>query len=129
MFGATNYPITVVELPQFEKQAERIFSGDELSLFIDFVAQTPDMGDVIQGSGGIRKLRWGARSQGKRGGARVIYYFRDLNMPVFLIAMYLKGEKITLTQGELKEMRALVDEIVGDYHAIRHVLRVHQRPA
>ncbi len=127
MFGATNYPITIVEMPQFEKEAERVFTNEELVSFIDFLALNPDSGDVIPSSGGVRKMRWPARNQGKRGGARIIYYFRDLNMPVFLIAMYLKGEKINLTQGELKEMRALVDFLVTDYHEVAKRLRVYNR--
>ena len=77
-----------------------------------FLANHPDAGEVIPGTGGIRKVRWPARGQGKRGGARVIYYFRDLNMPVYLLAAYAKGEKINLTAGEKKAMRKAVDLIV-----------------
>ncbi|WP_425907170.1 type II toxin-antitoxin system RelE/ParE family toxin [Nitrobacter sp. TKz-YC02] len=60
----------------------------------------------------MRKLRWRAKGQGKRGGARVIYYFRDLNVPVYLLAVYAKGEKLNLTEGEKQEMSKMVDLIV-----------------
>lgn len=65
----------------------------------------------------IRKIRWRALGSGKRGGARVIYYFRDLNMPVFLLAAYAKGEKMNLTMVERNEMHRLVDHLVNQYRA------------
>lgn len=69
--------------------------------------------------GGVRKIRWAAGGKGKRGGARVIYYFRDLNIPVFLLAVYKKGEKLNLTMSEREQMRALVDHLVDEYHSKR----------
>ena len=75
MFGVTNYGITIVELCSFQKDADKVFTDQERDDLSDFISANPVFGDVIPGSGGIRKLRWRARGSGKRGGARVIYYF------------------------------------------------------
>lgn len=112
MFNASSYYISISEMPMFSNDAERIFSENEYSDLVVFLANHPDAGEVIPGTGGVRKVRWPAKGQGKRGGARVIYYFRDLNMPVYLLAAYAKGEKLNLTAGEKKAMRRTVDHIV-----------------
>ena len=115
MFKATDYLISIVELPSFLQDAERIFTEDERSRLADFLAANPHFGDVIPGTGGIRKVRWGAKGMGKRGGARVIYYFRDLNMPVFLLAVYTKGEKSNLTAGQKEVLKNMVGILVDQY--------------
>lgn len=112
MFNAGSYFISIAEMAQFIEDADRIFTDDEYDRLVLFLADHPDAGEIIPGTGGVRKMRWPARGQGKRGGARVIYYFRDLNVPVYLLAVYAKGEKINLTEKEKKMMRHAVDEIV-----------------
>jgi hypothetical protein len=115
MFAAKDYLITIVELKSFQHEADCIFTEEEREALADFIASNPDSGVIIPGSGGVRKLRWRAGGRGKRGGARVIYYFRDLNMPVFLLAVYAKGEKLNLTMAERNAMQRLVDDLVGEY--------------
>jgi hypothetical protein len=112
MFNAGSYYISISEMQGFINDAARIFTADEYDSLMIFLANHPDAGEVIPATGGVRKVRWPARGQGKRCGARVIYYFRDLNMPVYLLAVYAKGEKINLTAGEKKAMRKMVDLIV-----------------
>lgn len=115
MFRAKDYPITIAELLSFQRDADHVFTEVERKALTDYLAANPSMGDVIPGTGGIRKIRWGARGGGKRGGARVIYYFRDLNMPLFLLAVYVKGEKSNLTSSEKKQMELMVDLLVNQY--------------
>lgn len=62
---------TVAELPTFIKQAAALFSEDERLELISFLAANPLAGDEIPGAGGVRKIRFGAKGKGKRGGARV----------------------------------------------------------
>jgi hypothetical protein len=112
MFGTKNYGITIVELKSFQNDADKIFTDPERESLSDFISANPLFGDIIPGTNGVRKLRWRARGSGKRGGARVIYYFRDLNMPVFLLAVYAKGEKMNLTMSEREAMHRLVDVLV-----------------
>jgi mRNA-degrading endonuclease RelE of RelBE toxin-antitoxin system len=113
MFNAGSYPICIAEMSDFTDDAGRIFTKDEYEQLVLFLAKYPEAGDVIPGTGGVRKVRWRARGQGKRGGARVIYYFRDLNVPVYLLAVYAKGEKLNLTAGEKKAMSIMVTQIVN----------------
>jgi len=122
MFATSNYGITIVELRSFQNDADVIFTDEERDDLTDFIAANPTFGKVIPGTGGVRKLRWRALQSGKRGGARVIYYFRDLNMPIFLLAVYAKNEKLNLTMKERNQMRQLVDELVRQHTA--NILRV-----
>ncbi|WP_234897140.1 addiction module toxin RelE [Sinorhizobium medicae] len=66
---------TVAETPLFIKQAAELFTEEERRELIDFLAANPQAGDEIPGAGGVRKLRFAAKGKGKRGGARVIYYW------------------------------------------------------
>jgi len=68
-------PITVAETQSFARSAAKIWSEVELAELVDYVAHNPEVGDIIQGTGGVRKLRWGKAGSGKRGGARVIYFY------------------------------------------------------
>jgi hypothetical protein len=111
MFNAGNYMISIAEVKAFITDADKIFTVEELDELRTHLAQFPDSGDIIPDTGGVRKLRHGAKGQGKRGGARVIYYFRDLNVPVYLLAVYTKGEKITLTHRDKRAMRQMVEQI------------------
>lgn len=116
MFAATDYPIRIAELGPFRKEAGEIWTEDEIRDLRDYLALNPQAGDVIQGTGGVRKMRWKTRGTGKRGGARVIYFFRDLNMPLYLIAVYKKAEKDSLTQAEKNQLRKLIGELI-DAHS------------
>jgi len=65
----------------------------------------PAAGDVIRGTGGVRKLRWAAKGKGKRGGIRVIYYWQNSAGEIWLLALYAKNEMDTLPTDVLKRMR------------------------
>jgi len=104
------------------KDADRLFEAEEHEELKQFLAFHPEVGDVIPGTGGVRKIRWRLKGKGKRGGARVIYYFRDLNMPLYMLALYAKNEKLDIDAATRREMRNLVDELVK-YHS-EHWLRI-----
>lgn len=122
VFNAGSYLISIAEMDAFISEAKSIFTESEYEDLVYFIAQHPDAGELIPNTGGVRKMRWPARGQGKRGGARVIYYFRDLNVPVYLLAVYAKGEKINLTEREKKLMRQMVEKIASA--AVSRRLRV-----
>ncbi|WP_199797825.1 hypothetical protein [Porphyrobacter sp. HT-58-2] len=65
-------PITVAETQAFARAAAKIWSEEELAALVDHVAHNPEAGDVIPGTGRVRKMRWGRPGSGKRGGARVL---------------------------------------------------------
>jgi hypothetical protein len=77
-----------------------------------YLLQRPEAGDLIQGSGGIRKVRWTAVGKGKRGGTRVIYYLASSRGLFLMLDIYSKSEKEDLTPDELKELRKLVKELL-----------------
>lgn len=124
MLDASNYWITIVELKSFTKEVNDLLSPDEKEGLIAYLANHPDEGAVIPETGGLRKLRWAARGKGKSGGARVIYYFRDLNMPLYLLTAFGKGEKIDLTKADKKLFRALVEQIVNEQWGNQVVARI-----
>lgn len=107
--------IEVVELRSFVRDVKSVLTEEQLTGLKTFLAGNPEAGDVVPGTNGVRKLRWRMEHRGKRGGARIIYYYRDLNMPLFLIAAFAKSEKIDLTGREKAAIRKLVDELVAEY--------------
>ena len=64
---------TIVEMPEFQKRSERLLSKSERISIINYLAKHPASGDIMQGTGGIWKLRWSAQGKGKSGGVRIIY--------------------------------------------------------
>jgi mRNA-degrading endonuclease RelE of RelBE toxin-antitoxin system len=99
---------TVVELSTFTKQAEAIFSPEEKDAVIDYLAAYPLAGDEIPGTGGVRKVRVAAKGKGKRGGARVIYYYYNESAPIIAMLVYGKNEKTDLTSDEKKLVSSMV---------------------
>lgn len=108
-------PMTVVETPFFLKKAASLLKHDEHEDLITFVGLSPEAGDVVPETGGVRKLRWAGRSKGKRGGMRVIYYFHNETFPVFLLTVYPKNQKANLTKTERNELKQLVPLLIKTY--------------
>ncbi len=108
-------PVTVVETDEFLRQAKAVFSTAEVDALKTFLAYDPKAGVVMRGTGGVRKLRWAIRGRGKRGGARVIYYYRSGALPVFLVTVYAKSERKDLTQADRNSFKRLVDILVSTY--------------
>lgn len=106
-------PITVAETPLFVKQAEAVWTVEERMEFIDFIAGDPEAGDIIPGTGGIRKVRWSRTGSGKRGGVRVIYFYYDRKRPLYLLMVYAKARKEDLTPDEAKVLRNIAAAITG----------------
>jgi hypothetical protein len=102
---------TVAETPTFTRQAEKLFDEEEKLELIAFLAGNPLAGDVIPDTGGVRKVRFAASGKGKRGGARVIYYFLDDSMPLYALLVYPKSEKADLTAADEQAASALVEAI------------------
>jgi len=93
---------TVVELPAYLRKANKLFTQTELKDVVDYIATYPEAGDEIPGTGGLRKLRFAAKGQGKRSGARVVYFWYTEAIPIYLIACYGKNEKADLTSEQKK---------------------------
>ncbi len=78
---------TVVELPEYMRRAKRLLSEDNSQELINYLAEHPEEGIIMPGTGGIRKLRWARTGMGKRGGVRVIYYYHNEQMPIYLLTL------------------------------------------
>ena len=106
---------TVVELPSFLHDVEGTFSDKEREELKAHLAKKPRSGVVIQGTGGLRKIRWGAKGKGTRSGSRTIYFHHDSSMPIFLLAIFTKGEKTDLTSDEKKQMSKATKALKENY--------------
>lgn len=94
--------VTVIEAPAYAERADVLLTAAERDEVLRVLATTPDAGDEIKGTGGVRKLRFGAKRQGKgkSGGVRVIYYFYNLTFPVAALRIYAKSEQADLSPKE-----------------------------
>jgi hypothetical protein len=105
-------PVSVVETPEFLAATKRIMDEQERSQLVDYLARNPLAGDLIPGTGGVRKLRWALE---KRGGARVVYYFHNNAMPIFALTAYAKNERPDITQADRNEYRRLTGLLAEQY--------------
>ena len=78
--------------------------------FISFIAGSPDAGDVVPGSGGVRKVRWGVASRGKRGGVRVIYFNRLANGEIWLLLVYGKSVRDNISAHMLRQIKEEIED-------------------
>lgn len=106
---------TVVELPEFIKQSDKVLSESEKQSIINYLAKHPASGDLIEGTGGIRKLRWAAQGKGKSGGIRVIYYYHNKTIPLFLLTLFSKGKKPNINKAERNELSKLTSLLIKVY--------------
>jgi hypothetical protein len=100
--------LTIVQTPTFVRSVEAFWDHDDVDNFINYIAQHGDVGDVIPGTGGLRKIRWHVQGRGKRGGARVIYAMILENGEIWLLLGYTKSKFDNLPSATLKRLK---DEI------------------
>lgn len=105
--------ITIAEVPEYIRQAEKLLSAEERQDIVSYLAAHPKAGDLIEGTGGIRKLRWGRGGRGKSGGVRVIYYHHSEVMPLYLLALFAKNEQANLSKADRNGLAKLVDVLVA----------------
>ncbi len=102
--------LTVVETPTFSRLAADYWSEEEGGAFTAYIANHPDAGDVIRGSGGLRKVRWSYQGKGKRGGVRVVYYNRLAMGEIWLLLLYPKNLRETIPAHVLRAIRTEIDD-------------------
>ena len=106
---------TIAELPSYISLAEKHLTQEERQAIIDFLAKKPKSGDLMQGTGGVRKLRWSKGNRGKSGGVRVIYYFHSDKLPLYLVTLFAKNERDNLTDQECNDLAKLVDILISTW--------------
>jgi len=103
---------TTVELPEFVRRVSKLLGESERQSLISYIAEFPKSGVIMRGTGGIRKLRWAREGGGKSGGVRVVYYFHNVQIPLYLLTVFGKGEKSNLSPSERNELAALVKLLI-----------------
>jgi hypothetical protein len=101
---------TVIETPYFSKLWPRYWYEEERGAFAAYLADHPEVGDVVPGTGGLRKIRWSRAGSGKSVGVRVIYFNRFVTGEIILIVMYAKSERGNLSAKQLLEIRNVIEE-------------------
>ena len=99
--------ITIAEVPEFVRRAARLLSVEERMALVEYLAANPRAGDLIPGTGGVRKLRCARGGRGKSAGVRAIYYFHSDAMPLYLLTVFGKNERADLTAAERNELAGL----------------------
>ncbi len=95
---------TVIETPTFSKLADKIWTEDERLDFISYISKNPKSGDVIPNAEGARKIRWGVKGSGKRGGTRIIYFNLSGQGVIELIYIYKKVKQANMTANDIKKV-------------------------
>lgn len=108
--------LLVKATPQFVRLANKIMSTEAHQELVDHVASHPEAGQIIVGTGGIRKLRWrtGKDNKGKSGGARILYYYQKDDL-ILLITLFKKAEKENIDAGEKEILKKILPELLRSY--------------
>jgi len=96
-----------IETEIFTEDVKELLADDEYREFQQFLANNPDWGDVIPDTGGLRKIRWSARGKEKRGGVRIIYFYKITASHIRLLLIYKKGIQDDLSKDEKRQLRVL----------------------
>jgi hypothetical protein len=103
----------VAETPEYIRLAEKLLSSVERRDLVSYLATHPRAGDLIEGTGGVRKLRWARGGRGKSGGVRVIYYVHSDAMPLYLLTLFAKGDRANISKAERNELADVVEILVS----------------
>jgi hypothetical protein len=101
---------TITKLPESIKRADSLLSESERKDVIDYLSEHPKAGDIMEGTGGIRKIRWSRANKGKSGGVRVIYH--DERIPLYLLTMFGKNERANLSKADRNAFGRLVGILI-----------------
>jgi mRNA-degrading endonuclease RelE of RelBE toxin-antitoxin system len=102
--------MVIVETSVFTRQVLDLLTAEEYRKVQAALVNRPNLGSVIEGSGGLRKLRWGVHGRGKRGGVRIIYYWAAEQERLLMLFVYAKTVRDDLTPTQLKILRKIVEE-------------------
>jgi mRNA-degrading endonuclease RelE of RelBE toxin-antitoxin system len=102
--------VVIIETSIFTRQVQALLSDEEYRQLQMTLVLHPEMGAVISGSGGLRKVRWTIGGRGKRGGVRVIYYWAVVHDKILMLFIYAKNEQDDLTPDQLKVLRRIIEE-------------------
>ena len=102
--------MVIIETSIFTKQVQKLLSEDEYRELQYALVQRPEMGQLIIGSGGLRKIRWRSRGRGKRGGVRIIYYWAVPAHQLLMLLIYPKSQQSDLTSEQIRILKSIIEE-------------------
>jgi hypothetical protein len=102
--------ISFIETKLFTRLVGELLGDDEYARLQHALIANPELGDVIPGSGGVRKMRWGAPGRGKRGGLRVIYFLRTKQGQIWMLTLYPKNMADTIPAHVLRQIKEEIDD-------------------
>jgi len=105
----------VVETPPYLAQAKGVLSEDDRAAIVEMIATDPTCGVLLEGSGDARKVRFAVGGRGKSGGVRVVYAYHSGEFPAFLLAVFAKKERSTLSKAETNALAKVVKSIFSAY--------------
>ncbi|MCW7553758.1 type II toxin-antitoxin system RelE/ParE family toxin [Endozoicomonas gorgoniicola] len=98
-----------IETTKFTKLLSEYLSDDEYRMLQWHLQEKPDSGDIVRGSGGVRKVRWAPEGKGKSGGVRVIYYWKKSDHEIWMLTMYSKSERASIPGHILKKIAEAIE--------------------
>jgi hypothetical protein len=104
-----NLMLTFIETPLFSRLLPQYLTDDEYAALQPTLIQQPEIGDVVPGSGGVRKMRWSMEGRGKRGGLRVIYYLRTSRGEIWMLTLYSKNIRENISADALRRIKLSID--------------------
>lgn len=104
--------LTVIETPTFSSLVADYWTEDERGEFAAWIAANPEAGNVVPGSGGVRKVRWSRKGSGKRSGVRVIYYNRLASGEIWLLLIYAKSARENIPAHVLRAIKEEIENAV-----------------
>jgi mRNA-degrading endonuclease RelE of RelBE toxin-antitoxin system len=100
----------IIETSVFTRRVLKLLSDDDYGILQQHLVADPEAGDLVRGSGGLRKIRWTLQGRGKRGGVRVIYYWAARQQIILMLLIYSKNEQDDLAPGQLEMLKRTVEE-------------------
>ena len=98
----------IIETSAFTRRVAELLSDEDYRALQTTLVENPEVGAVIVGTGGARKVRWAAQGRGKSGGVRVIYYYATARGVILMLTVYAKSDQDTLTDAQKKALRAII---------------------
>ena len=101
----------IIETPAFTRYVDEYLDDEQYRALQTALANDPEAGDVMPGTGGFRKMRWAdpGRGKGRRGGLRVIYYYFEMDQQIWMMTIYGKNEAADLSAGEKKALKTAIE--------------------
>jgi hypothetical protein len=93
-----------IETSTFTKLISQYLTDEEYLGLQKFLLQYPEAGNIVRQTGGVRKLRWAISGKGKRGGIRVIYYWKSRDAEIWLLTLYAKSQRETISSHILRKI-------------------------